>query len=852
MKKNSKKKTGKSTLRSLQQLDLLALGGPLTGDPVNPPKKTNTITSRDIPTTAELNRWKYLDFDKGSNKIDWENNRLLTDRKELDDYLYEHPESRADVAAGRRVWAGPNMSFVMNAEDDAEFANRFYPPTAPAEATLMPTTVTKEPEVLSATGQRLNPEDYPVAEGQQVDRQYTQYAEQFANSPEQRAKRGAVDAQRAASIKAMEGMSVPEKKAYAHQQYLDMKSKKQLKSGGLIGEDGLIDNSKLALGGPFSENELAGFSLGAAGAEAIAPLIKNAGDDRSNQVAKGVTSGAVQYGAKGAELGAQFGPLGALIGGGAGLIGGAVLGGVQADKAKKQFYDESISSYANGGSLRDFHIMPDGSKMAGKSHPYATGGDLNNLQGDPSEVTEYNGMRHEQGGIAIGSKEVEDGEVRVGDYVFSDRLSGDDNRTFASRAKDITRRFEEHKNDGVSMRTQNKQLERLKFENDQAREQLEAEKAQQSEAMETDYLALGGLMHQDDAGKMVILPENKSKFIEASRAAKMGYGGYTKKFFEHSKTRDKLFTGGDIKDPVPNTDVLTLDDNEYKGLNEDLGLDLGLKPSGSDVEFNMGNESGGLGAEYYTDEYGDLVEGSPKLATKPLDQIDYGQNDPIQRELETPTVVEGEEEEESGSRFGNAELGLLAATVPAVANLMRGGSKQLTTFDRLELKEMDLAGQRKDIERTVTNAKKLDKENISRTAKDSGEALAALSASSARLTDIETDKKAASYASEANANVAIKNQEATYNNQTSINEFIARQQDDAAQNKFTTAGLASMSANMQGYIKDKGLASANKEYNDKVIALLNTGEYKMVKDEETGQYKPVHIATYDAKQAKLG
>ena len=81
---------------------------------------------------------------------------------------------------------------------------------------------------------------------------------------------------------------------------------------------------------------------------------------------------------------------------------------------------------------------------------------------------------------------------------------------------------------------------------------------------------------------------------------------------------------------------------------------------------------------------------------------------------------------------------------------------------------------------------------------------------------METNKIAASYERETNANTAISNQEKTANNQISINEYVARQQDDAAQNKFTTAGLTAMSSNMQGYIKDKGLASANKEYNDKV------------------------------------
>ena len=182
-----------------------------------------------------------------------------------------------------------------------------------------------------------------------------------------------------------------------------MKSQKQLKLGGLIGEDGLTDDQESAL-----------YSLGSAGAGQLANLVRGDEDNRSDQVARGAGAGALEYGAKGAELGSKFGPLGALIAGGAGAIGGAVLGGVQAKNKRDDFYEASISSYAAGGDLNAFHIMPDGTKMAGKTHSYAEGGDLNDLKGDPSEVTEYNGLRHEQGGIAIGSKEVEDGEVRVG------------------------------------------------------------------------------------------------------------------------------------------------------------------------------------------------------------------------------------------------------------------------------------------------------------------------------------------------------------------------------------------------------------------------------------------------------
>ena len=63
----------------------------------------------------------------------------------------------------------------------------------------------------------------------------------------------------------------------------------------------------------------------------------------------------------------------------------------------------------NGGQL-----LGDGGQLQGWSRD----GDLSNV------FTEYNGNDHEQGGIAIGQDaEVEDGEVRWKDYIFSDTLA---------------------------------------------------------------------------------------------------------------------------------------------------------------------------------------------------------------------------------------------------------------------------------------------------------------------------------------------------------------------------------------------------------------------------------------------
>lgn len=58
-----------------------------------------------------------------------------------------------------------------------------------ADKPVVPTKI--DPVMLSPTGERLDPKDYPVDPNQQINKEYSQYVEQFANSPEERAKREA-------------------------------------------------------------------------------------------------------------------------------------------------------------------------------------------------------------------------------------------------------------------------------------------------------------------------------------------------------------------------------------------------------------------------------------------------------------------------------------------------------------------------------------------------------------------------------------------------------------------------------------------------------------------------------------
>jgi len=58
-------------------------------------------------------------------------------------------------------------------------------------------------------------------------------------------------------------------------------------------------------------------------------------------------------------------------------------------------------------------------------------------QGGP--LTKYNGLKHSEGGIALGNtgNEVEDKETRIGDFIFSEKLKASKNTSFADMSKKI-------------------------------------------------------------------------------------------------------------------------------------------------------------------------------------------------------------------------------------------------------------------------------------------------------------------------------------------------------------------------------------------------------------------------------
>lgn len=187
----------------------------------------------------------------------------------------------------------------------------------------------------------------------------------------------------------------------------------------------------------------------------------------------------------GAGLGSAFGPVGSAIG----AVGGAVVGGIKSifgnKKAKRK--ERRAKNKARG-----LNTMTTLESYMGKAYGFADGGNINNLMGRKyfaeGGLTSFNtGGSHEEspiGGIPQGIGDngnvnlVEEGETRYQDYIFSDRLTLDEDivkelnlpsnligKTFAEASEILAKDIEEHPNDPISKRGFEEMMVRLQAAN---------------------------------------------------------------------------------------------------------------------------------------------------------------------------------------------------------------------------------------------------------------------------------------------------------------------------------------------------------------------------------------------------
>lgn len=202
--------------------------------------------------------------------------------------------------------------------------------------------------------------------------------------------------------------------------------------------------------------------------------------DDSNAIG-GIASGVLG----GASAGLAFGPIGAAVGGGLGLlsgIAGAFMGSADARERQRQLNEQR--AIANNNVNRSFLTTAqsvDRSNDTRLQHQFfADGG-----------VTEFNaGGTHEEnpnGGVQFGVNQqgqpmfAEEGEIKIGNYMFSDRLEESKGRTFAKAARKLAKALEQRPNDPI---------EKRRFEVETARL---AERQEQVKAMSQPSLPQGQL-----------------------------------------------------------------------------------------------------------------------------------------------------------------------------------------------------------------------------------------------------------------------------------------------------------------------------------------------------------------------
>lgn len=195
----------------------------------------------------------------------------------------------------------------------------------------------------------------------------------------------------------------------------------------------------------------------------------------------------------GAGLGATVGSIvpgiGTVVGGAVGAVSGAIAGGIKSIFGKKKAKRKEKRAK---NKARGLNTMATLESYMGKAYGFADGGNINNLMGRKyfaeGGLTSFNtGGSHEEspiGGIPQGIGDngnvnlVEEGETRYQDYIFSDRLTLDEDivkelnlpsnligKTFAEASEILAKDIEEHPNNPISKRGFEEMMVRLQAAN---------------------------------------------------------------------------------------------------------------------------------------------------------------------------------------------------------------------------------------------------------------------------------------------------------------------------------------------------------------------------------------------------
>ena len=383
---------------------------------------------------------------------------------------------------------------------------------------------------------------------------------------------------------------------------------------------------------------------------------------------------------------------------------------------------------------------------------FANGGDM--------DIVDINGPKHTEGGIPMGKgAEVEGGEVKVDNYIFSDQLKYSGSKTFADQAKTIRKRFEERKSDGPAMKTQLVQLEQLKSLNEAARVEKEKQDAYTKDLLMADAKAYGGYIKVGKSGKMEIDPSMRKTLTKTAKARGMSTLDYATKLFSYGGELKKMYAYGGEDDP------------DYM-----------------DFKFT------------------------------PMDEVEDPSLAPMKLKATTSP-----EKSQDGFKFGNEEIALGSSLLPAMQNLAYSLKKpEQTKFERVDPDLISLAAERDLAGKETSRARTIARENIRGNSNNSGQVLSNLAAANSSLTENLMDKYTQSFMAETNANTQIKNRANEMNTTIGNQEIVANEQNRAMAKSLGNSALADIGTNTQGYMRDKKLSSENARQNERTMQIINS------------------------------
>lgn len=206
-------------------------------------------------------------------------------------------------------------------------------------------------------------------------------------------------------------------------------------------------------------------------------------------------------------------------------------------------------------------------------------------------------------------------------------------------------------------------------------------------------------------------------------------------------------------------------------------------------------------------------------------------------------------EKKNRFKFGNEEAALMASSLPAMYNLIKGSKASITKFDRVKPNEISLSAQRKGVTQEGDRAKRTALEIARSIGGGSGSVLAALSAMNSNINQQVMNRLSDSYASESNQNIGIKNQAAYTNTNISMQEKIANEQNKAMSDSVIGSSLANLGTNAQLYSRDKKLSKTNAAQNEKYMQIINQlfPEYKWGQDPNYDKLMIQFVSSQDGK-----